>query len=139
MMIILANGHGMLTGFIRPVAAMRGHSRIIMDWNGIRNSGLRTARIAQKPSVDVRKARPRMSNTIQKTHYCQECERLAKQVATEREIKKAEKKILLKEVAKNRRFREALEMITGKRRCLDHLMGNVDIAQWALESESVDE
>jgi len=59
-----------------------------------------------------------MSNTIQKTHYCQECERLAKE---------------------NERFRGALEMITGKRRCLDHLMGNVDIAQWALESEAGDE
>ena len=59
-----------------------------------------------------------MSYTIRKTHYCPECERLAKE---------------------NERFRGALEMITGKRRCPDHLMGNVDIAQWALESESVDE
>jgi len=66
-MIILANGHGMLTGFTRPVAAMRGHSRIIMGWNGIINPGLLTARIAQNQSVNARKARPGMSDRVHST------------------------------------------------------------------------
>lgn len=42
---------------------------------------------------------------------------------------------LLELEAENARLREALEIIAGKRLCLDGLMGNVDVARAALEGK----
>lgn len=35
--------------------------------------------------------------------------------------------------AREAQMREALEIIAGKRQCIDNLMGNVDVAEWALK------
>jgi hypothetical protein len=37
--------------------------------------------------------------------------------------------------AENERLREVLEIISGKRQCLDNLMSNQDIARAALQSK----
>lgn len=36
-------------------------------------------------------------------------------------------------LAREAQLREALEIIAGKRQCIDNLMGNADIAEWALK------
>ena len=40
--------------------------------------------------------------------------------------------------ARERRLREALEIIAGQRQCVDNLMGNADIARAALSEVALD-
>jgi len=42
-------------------------------------------------------------------------------------------------LVENERLRAALEMIAGRRQCLDNLLGNVEIARQALDREQEEE